>query len=364
MKRKVSLILVIVMTLGVVFSLSGCVKQSDAPEGMQLAYGSDSVGYYFYVPEEWTVSNQGNIKCAYVSNLDTTSVTLVKTEIPEELRNYDTTAAVAYATYINNELSKMPQSFECELTLAPTECDFGKEDSRADKAYKTTYTYKYGEYSMGCMQLFITRGEDFYIMTYTSSLATYRGEDSYYTFHLEQLNSIITNFIFKDGGEDKPTVEQYTEVDGYYLVSNKALTRYDFYIPASYKTDFPTLSSSFISASREDGTTITMSEATYNAPNFDGYWDSRIKQLRLVADNVSERTEKTVIDFGVDYLIGAYVEYSYTLGGTEYKVYQALVKESRNVFDQHIFVYTYTATPDLYDANLGEAVDILKKVGF
>lgn len=365
MKKILSLSLAIIMILGVCLSLSACAPASDAPEGMQLAYGSDAAGYYFYVPEEWTVSNQGNIKCAYVSALDTTSVTLVKTTMPDALKNYTTTEQEAYLAYFTAECDRLPASMECGVTLSPTACDFGTEDGRADKAYKATYNYKYGKYNMGCMQIFITEGEDFYILTYTSSLATYSGEDSYYTFHLEKLNSIINNFKFKAAeGETTEDGEDYPLVDGYYLVSCRDLARFDLYIPVTYKTDFPTMGSSFISVSREDGSSITMSEATYNAANFDAYWDNRLEQLTLVAEDVSERTEKTLIDFGVDYLIGAYVEYSYTLDGEEYKVYQALVKESRNVFDQHIFVFTYTTTTDLYEANLEEAIEILMRVGF
>lgn len=365
MKKIVSLSLVIIMVLGVCLALSACAPASDMPSGMQLAYGSEAVGYYFYVPEEWTVSNQGNIKCAYVSALDTTSVTLVKTTTPDTLTSPTATEEEAYLAYFTAECDRLPDTMECEVTLLPTACDFGTEDGRADKAYKATYNYKYGNHKMGCMQIFITEGEDFYILTYTSSLATYAGEDSYYTFHLEQLNSIINNFKFVDAeGEVAEDGEDYPLVDGYYLVSDRDTTRFDLYIPETYKTDFPTAGSSFISASREDGSTITMSEATYNAANFDGYWDNRLSQLALVAENVSERTDKKIIDFGYDYLIGAYVEYGYTMDGVEYKVYQALVKESRNVFDQHIFVFTYTTTTDLYEANLEEAMDILMRVGF
>lgn len=369
MKKVISLLLASIIIIGAALSLVACGAREDGvPVGMQLAYGSDSAGYYFYVPEEWTVANQGHIKAAYVSQLDTTSVSFVKTEMPEAIKNPSGTEAEGYAEYFATECQKMPAERKLEVTLNPTECDFGAEGSRADKAYKAAFRYEYssGEYvyKMGCMQIYITNGDDFYIFTYTSSLAPYSGEQSYYDFHLERIERIITSFKFVGAAGEESTSGEYPKKDGYYLISDKTHTKFDFYMPEGYKVDFPTEGSSFVSISGEGKGNITMAQATYAATGFNTYWQTRIDQLKLIATNVSEPSEMTQIDLGEEYLVAAYVEYTYTLDGEDYKVYQAIIKESKNVLDQHIFVFTYTAPVSIYDANLDEATEILQRVEF
>ena len=75
MKKLIALILSLTTIFLSLISLTSCGDDKDeTPEGMQLVYGGKNAGYYFYAPEEWTVSNIGAIKSAYVSRLDTTSV--------------------------------------------------------------------------------------------------------------------------------------------------------------------------------------------------------------------------------------------------------------------------------------------------
>ena len=369
MKRVISLLLASIMIIGAVLSLSACTTvDTSVPPGMQLAYGSDSAGYYFYVPEEWTVANQGEIKAAYVSQLDTTSVTFVKAEMPEAIKNPSGTEAEGFAEYFTAECAKMPPERKLEVTLTPAECDFGAEGSRAEVAYKVAFRYEYGSgeyvYQMGCMQIYIKNGEDFYILTYTSSLATYSGEQSYYDFHLARLEKIITNFKIVGAAGKDTTAEEYPMVDGYYLVSDKEHARFDLYMPEGYKVDFPTKGSAFVSISGEGKGNITMSTATYVPTSFNDIWQTRLDQLKLIATNVSEPTDLTEVDLGEEYLLCAYVEYTYTLDSEDYKVYQAIIKESINVLEQHLFLFTYTAPVSIYEANLDEAIEILKKVDF
>ena len=78
MKKLLILMLSIIASL----SLFAC-SDDDIPDGMQLVAGGEDKGYYFYAPEEWTISNLGKIDAAYASALDNTSMTF--TEIDSSL---------------------------------------------------------------------------------------------------------------------------------------------------------------------------------------------------------------------------------------------------------------------------------------
>ena len=245
MKRIISLLLITVMMVGAALALGSCAPASDVPGGMQLVRGSDALGYYFYSPEGWVVANQGNIAATYASKIDTSSVTFVKAEMP----------TVDIGAYFEGEIAKLPENFEAKVLKVPEECDFGKEGERADKAYKATFSYTYGEYEMCSMQIYITEGEDFYIFTYTASLAKRSESETYYDSHLAYVNTMIEQFRFveKSGevGEDAP---EYEKVDGYYLVSDKSVCYFDFYMPEGWTVD---MSTAIVSVSLPDGTNAT-----------------------------------------------------------------------------------------------------------
>ena len=66
MKRIISILLVFITLISSLL-LTSCKKDDGTPDGMRLVMGDESLGYYFYGPEEWTVANVGNIACTYVS---------------------------------------------------------------------------------------------------------------------------------------------------------------------------------------------------------------------------------------------------------------------------------------------------------
>ncbi len=343
MKKIISAILALVMLLGACLSLVACGEKSDAPEGMQIVRGSDALGYYFYGPAEWIVSNQGDIACTYVSKLNTTSVTFVEADMPE----------VSVGEYFAAEVAKYPAEFELKVTSEPKAIDFGN----AESAMSAVFSYKYGDYGYTCMQVFVTNADRFYIFTYTASSALYDGEKTYYEVYLEKAESIIKEFKFVKvvPEEGEPAPEYPKDKDGYSLVSNKDIAHFDLYIPDTYSVDYST---SIVSVSREDGTSITVSEATY-AVEMDStqYWKLRLEELDRIADDVKATSEQKRITLnGAD---AVSYEYEYVLNGRHVKVYQVLI-----VTLFHGFVFTYTADAELYEANLDEAKDILSRMGF
>ena len=355
MKRIISLLLALVVIFSA-FSLTSCGKKSDAPEGMQLVQGGEKYGYYFYGPEEWVVANHGSIACTYASAVDLSSMTFAETAKPD----------VSITDYFTSEVGKFP--YEITVTTNAESCSFGDADKLAKK-YVYTYTYKTVSYT--CMQIFVTHSDRFYIFTYTANNTDRTPEATYYEYYLEKVNSVIDNFKFTDksaANEETPAYDK--DSDGYILVSDKVLTGFNFYVPEDYKVDY---SSGLVSVSRADGTNITLAETTYPATNQDDYWNNRRESIDAVADKITnEKTGESQSSFkeikapytvevkGAD--AAAAYEYSYILGGVEYRVYQVLMR--KGTIGGHVYVFTYTATADNYDSHLSEANTILNKIEY
>ncbi len=342
------------MLLSMLLTLSACGEEKpDAPEGMQLVRGSDSIGYYFYAPDNWVVANDGNKAASYVSTIDSSAVSLVEVKMPEE----------PVVDYISGELARFPEGFELETTDI-TEDDFGNADSAYKVSFSYTYSYEYGEKKMSyeymTMQYYAIFHGRFFIFTYTGSTETRSGSDkSYYEYHLENVAKIVENTKFVDkSGEDSwvsPSYE-YGE-DGYALVSDRELCYFDLYLPREYTVDYST---SVVSAHSTNGEYITASEITYTTRGDVGdYWKYRFTRLDALADNVTYDLAniKDVELGGNTAAVG--IDFSYTLDGADYKAYQVIVN---NGF--HIFMFTYVAEAASYDAGLEVALDILHRMRF
>ena len=61
-------LLVILTILAVLFCAAACKKEeSSAPEGLQEVMISETEGFVFYGPLDWSVANDGKVAATYVS---------------------------------------------------------------------------------------------------------------------------------------------------------------------------------------------------------------------------------------------------------------------------------------------------------
>ena len=355
MKRILSLMLTLMMIFSV-FSLTSCNKESDVPEGMQLVLGGEEYGYYFYGPEEWVVANHGSVACTYASAVDLSSITFTEAQLPK----------VSIKDYFDDEKDKFP--YEITVSVDGEDCTFGDAPKLAKK-YVYTYTYKNVSYT--CMQIFITHSDRFYIFTYTANNTDRTPEDTYYEYYLEKVGAVIENFKFTNKSNTPGATPSYKkDADGYILVSEKVLSGFNMYVPESYKVDY---SSGLVSVSHPDGTNITLSETTYPATTQDEYWANRRESLIAVVDKVinpeSGESESSFSEIKAPYKLevtgadaAVAYEYSYTLDGTEYRVYQVLMRHG--TIGGHVYVFTYTAPVTSYESHLDEMNSILNKIEF
>ncbi len=389
MKKILGALLLIAILITGAISLTACGDEGDIPEGMQLVAGGESLGYYFYAPEEWSISNVGEIKSAYVSRLDTTSVSFaeIKSEsFPEGTEDADT---YFFNQYFKDTLSEFPT----EPSVADPDGEntlFGKKDAAADKAKKYTFTYEYYDYTakktfkFGFMQILLKKGSSYYIFSYSASLEKKSGDTTYYDYYLgsgdedSKVTSIINNFKFvtkisAENGDDKPAT------DGYVLISDSDLAGFDLYVPVKFKPDH---ASGAVSATAPDGSNITMTKSSGTGENVNTYMLRMLGELESTVTDLtydfmrdkdgnieydeSNPDNKIVkyeaVKFGNSDMSYAY-EYSFKYNGESYSVYQVIIV-SRQGLSYNGYVFTYTAKTENYDAHLSDIEEIIKKVKF
>ncbi len=353
--KKFVLLIISVFT---VFALCACGK-SDTPEGMQLVYGGKAAGYYFYAPEEWTVSNVGEIKSAYASRVDSSSMSFAKIDVAKANTTEKSDEEYFFTEYFTDSLAEFPTA--PEVTVNGEKTDFGAEKSRADKALRYVYNYEYSGHKFGFLQIFMTEGEDFYIFTYSALLEERSDGKTYYDYYKDKLTSVMENFKFTERSEESGKAPEYKkDKDGYILVSNSELSGFELYVPDKYAPDF---SSAIVSATHEDGTNINMTEAVSTGVAVSDYWKNRKAELEALTGStvteikVNEKAKLGNADAAFSY------EYTFDYNGEKYHVYQVLAIEGPLLM-QKGYVLTFTAKETNYEKHSAELKSIIEKVKF
>ncbi len=361
MKRNISIILLLALAVSAVFSLSACGNKSDIPSGMQLVAGGKSDGYYFYAPEEWTVSNIGSIKSAYASRVDSTSVSFSEIDLTALTPEGEEPSAYFFASYFQDGISEFPANAELEITLNGENSLFGKEKEEADKAVKYTYNYKYKEHKFGFMQILIEKSGRFFIFTYSALLEERTDNKTYYDYHLDKAQSVINEFRFIDVTEDKPQEPEYEkDSDGYILATDGKLAGFDLFVPESF---LPEYSSAVISATHSDGSNINMSEAMMTGNlTIEGYFNYRKEELSAFVSDFTEIKTFEAVSFGNANTAFSY-EYTFIYNGEKYHIYQILAIEGPKLL-QEGYVFTYTAKDANYALHFEEVQKVMEKVNF
>lgn len=371
MKKICALILVLTLTAASVFSLSSCSDDSDIPDGMQLVFGGESEGYYFYAPEEWTVSNIGEIKSAYASRVDSTSVSFAEVYPAANDLSVDA-ESYFFNSYFNDSLSEFPEAMNLNVTINGEPTAFGKEGESADKAVKYAYNYDYSEHKFGFMQIFIKEGERYFVFTFCALMEVRTDDKTYYDYYLEKLQKVIEEFRFVEITDEKEKTEYKKDSDGFLLISEKKLAGFELYVPESFVPDY---SSAIVSATHADGSNINISEATGTGENPNQYVMRRFNELEAVTGSkiscenavYGENGEITdlkheTVEFGNATAAYAY-EYKFTYNGSTYQVYQVLVIDGF-ALSYSGYVFTYTAKEANYSLHSDEINAIIQKVNF
>lgn len=391
MKKIIALLSLIAVLASAALTLVGC-SGSDAPEGMQLVAGGESLGYYFYAPEEWTPSCVGEIKAAYISRVNPTSVSFA------EVKNFDKMpvgvdkSEYFFGQYFKDSLEEFPYKNPVVVSNEKgEEIVFGKEGEIADKALKYTYTYEYLDtdanktFKFGVMQILIREGDRYYIFTYHASMEEKLSGTTTYDYYLGdeedegKIQEIISEFRFVPITEKEEVKEPVTDGDGFALISDEDLSGFSLYVPPMFKEDF---SSAVVSATHTDGSNITFTEAKGTNENVNKYMRRRFAQLEEIVEKDSLKYgymtdedgnyladpdgEKVIayktVEFGNADAANAY-EYTFTYNGSEYHVYQVIAVEGWTL-SYRGYVFTYTAKEANYSLHIDDVMKTIEKVDF
>lgn len=356
MKKLICAIIAVISILG----LTSC-SSDGAPEGMQLVAGGEELGYYFYAPEEWTVSNLGSVKAAFVSNLDTTSVSFTELD-PADFSKSDVNVSdesYFFDGFFNDTKSEFPADTEFLLNGEP--CSFGSGEEKAQKAAKYTYNYSYEGHKFGFMQILVSHNGHFYVFTYSAMLEKKSDDKTRYDYYLEKLQEIIESFRFvqKSGSEEK-TPEYKRDADGYILVSEKKLSGFELYLPDAYKVDY---ASAIVSATRDDGTNISLTKATKTGLTAEAYWTQRKEELSKIVGEITVIAENTSTKLGNNSQWAFAYEYTYEYGGETYHVYQINAVDGPMLFAKG-YCFTFTAKEENFEKHSEQLQKIIEKVKF
>lgn len=341
-KRTLSLLLLLTLLL----SLVSCGEAADVeiPDGMQIADGGEALGYYFFVPEEWTVSNLGGATAAYVSALTPVSVSLAATELAD---------GETESAYFERSLAEFPAAFGVKVEAEAERCTLGN----ADDALSYVYTYTYQEKAYRTRQILASFEGRYYLFTYTAPDAKEETSDtSPFEAYSEKANSVAGAILFISRVDKAPEEMVYeTDADGYLLVSDAVVCGFDFYLAPAFT---PTLTTGIIGAVCEDRASVTMSEATRTGVNVADYFEERKKELATFVTDLTILRENEVISFANARNACAY-EYTYSAEGETFHVYQVLTVTRTNGY-----VFTYTAPESVYTTHLDEVTKMTEKVSF
>ena len=350
MKKILSLLLLLALAMGLVSCGN---KSSDIPEGMQLVRGGSDIGYYMYAPEEWTVSNQGNISAAYASGVDSSSITYTEIEPPKmSVAEYFAESSKSYTADMN---------FKLLCGNEGNAIKFGN----ADKATKFEFDFEYSGNEFRSMQILAEYDGRFGIFTFTALRKNVSSSEVFqYDYYKDKIDSAILNFKYvKKTGE--VTEPEYETKDGYKLISDKSVAKFKLYVPEDLKVEY---SSGIVSAVFSDGSSVNMAKATETNVRVDEYLSRRITELSAIVSDVTViphvNSDGTTTNFNTNVSFGnaksaASQEYTFVYNGVTYHVYQICAITTFNGF-----VFTYTATEENYSKNLDTIKKIIEKVEF
>ncbi len=369
-------ILALILILASLAAFVSCGESDDTPDGMKLVFGGDDAGYYFYAPEEWLISNVGGIKAAYISTVNTTSVSFAEVEL-DEVENKEN---YFFESYFNDHLSEFTGNKIKDFTLKENGKNFvlGTGEYAADRASQYIYTYKYPSfrydgdatvenpnvvyYEFCFMQILAMHEGRFYILTYSAQNEAPEGQTPNYEKYLEKFTTIIENFRFVDIKNDgKEEIEYEYDEDGYKCISDKDLAGFKFYVPKDFNADY---SSAIVSATHEDGSNVNITQATAFDVAASDYWIMRRNELSNIVTDLQEIriNEQTRLGNNSSNLFGdrAYLyEYTYTYDGQDYHVYQIIA-----INGSKVYAFTFTATEENYQKHIESVEKIVKKVKF
>lgn len=356
--------LAVLLVLGTLAAtLTGCAETSAAPDGYEYATCS---GEYFrlFVPSGWQINTESGVSGAYItanthvtmqevyfdphaaidgegddgsdsSAADPSATDENMANLPEELR--------AFAVVHGADIAKL-NNYTAQKGLLNT---IG--DAPAHPAWDITYEAKIGEIAYRFRQLLTFVDGRYYVFTYSSTA------DEAFDVWLDQIDGVIDEIVFEaypyEGEHERAIPEDPNTPDGMQRVSTSEVI-YRFYAPSDWVVDTDN-GHSLVYASESDRSNVSVMSYMPGTAGItvEEYWNACLNEYTNTAtfgdfELISEDKEQKL--GGAAAIVA---EFTYTTGGVDYRCRQVL-----SGYRGMVYIMTYTATADLYDAHLDEAV--------
>ncbi len=138
---------------------------------------------------------------------------------------------------------------------------------------------------------------------------------------------------------------------GFKEISDEALT-YHLYVPDEWTPDISTgMTSAYFDGRDPSNISMTAFELDLSFTGLEEYWNSYEADLKSVFPNLEyvDRSEATL-----DGEPALQVIYTASMSDLDYKIMQLV-----SVKDNTIYIFTYTATADKYDAHIEDVIAML-----
>ena len=359
MKKLIALALIVALLL----SLTACGAGGGTadgigvtvPEGLKIAEEGD--GYTLIVPEEWVVDTSTGITTAYVSAVDPSNITLVRIKTDTAPEDYFAASEARLATLFEGytllaDASTNNTTFGGKAAILRV---YGGELLGTPYIVKQ-YLCRNGEY----LYLFTCTAEDVALATLLSDEET--NEKKRYESFEKMADTSASYFAFTGTAtpaapsESTPPV---TNADGLVLISDPAISRYSFYVPATWTPD---LRNGTTSATREGAVMTVSYEIPMEGP-IGEYWERMNGDYKTLYENYdlleeecsppAEKLEDVTVWLDGEQAV-RYV-FTFTRAGITYKTEKILTLRGL-----YAYTLTYTAvfTGDGQDAYTAYHADL------
>ena len=347
--------------------LCGCGRDDTVPEGMKYASDPARDGFSLFVPDYWTVTQNGIVCGAYVSNLDESNVTAVFTPS-------DAPDAASFFEESTGRLEKLFSDFRQEVAgetvTAGTEKNAKSGYSFVYSGVREETTYRINQI---LVPLTLSGEEGYFVLTYTASAETNRTDSTDYEDNYADFEKIVQNVVFGEQtsapAPSEPVVDKHTPA-GMQLASNSKATEYRLYVPLSWTVD---MHSGFTSAYTGTDYPVSVNAAVYYPEEITStaeYWirykvtpmAQYFDQLQILTDSgtitpeaATEQYEQSgdVTGSWTRLQVGGCDAFRYeflaVLGDTWYRISHVYVI-NQSFFDRGLYCLTFTCSADSADA--------------
>lgn len=334
--RLLCVLLVCAMLTG---ALVSCSSGSEIPDGYQYA---TCKGEYFrlFVPTQWTVNTESGVSGAHYL-LDGTAVSMAEVHFEKPVAEGETGEGTT-AT-----LEDFFTAHKADLTRLMNYTPEKEFDSTLGsyRAKDITYTATVGGVDYRYRQVLTKVEGRFYLFTFTSPVDSF---DQWSDTVEGILEEVLFYAVPYEGNADEKKIPKVDNIpEGMKLVSDNDVP-YRFFAPDDWAVDGGSAACT-VYVSEEDRSNVSVIGYVPEVDKYSvaDYWEMCEKYYKDALDDYTLTAEPVEATMGGRK--ATVYEYTYSLGGVDYKTRQAIC-----AYSDMIVVMTYTALPENYDAHLAD----------